>query len=139
MEKRRAALQQAFRLDEATAKAALATADIRATSPGDVVVAQGEPTDTVFVITRGRFEVDVRTDGRVQPVRMLGPGRFFGEMALLDGAPRVASVTSRTEGEVIVLTGDTLGTMLEQAPGARHAFAAEVAERRDQLERSTTH
>jgi CRP-like cAMP-binding protein len=140
MDKRRVALQQALRLDDAAAKEALAGAEVRATAPDDVLVEQGEPSDAVFVIVRGRFEVDIEVEGAgVRAVRMLGPGRCFGELAVLDHEPRVATVTARTDGEVVVLRAAALEALLDRVPGARRALELEAAERRDQLSRAATH
>jgi CRP-like cAMP-binding protein/Zn-dependent protease len=61
-------------------------------APGDELVRQGEPGDAFYAVASGRAEV-VR-DGEV--VAAIGPGGHFGELALLHGAPRNASVRART-------------------------------------------
>jgi CRP-like cAMP-binding protein len=66
----------------------------RSFDPGEALVAEGEGGIAFFVIEEG--EVEVSVGGR--PVRTLGPGDYFGEMALIDGDTRTASVTGRTEG-----------------------------------------
>src|SRR5450631_2847250 len=57
---------------------------------GRVLCRQGERGDQGFVIVDGTAVVTVDGD----PVAMLGPGECFGEMALLDGGPRIATVTT---------------------------------------------
>ncbi|HEU4537455.1 MAG TPA: cyclic nucleotide-binding domain-containing protein, partial [Polyangiaceae bacterium] len=59
-------------------------ASAEAYAPGDVVVNEGDPGDALYVVAEGTFEV--RRAGRA--LRALGPGDVFGEMSLLDGAPR---------------------------------------------------
>jgi CRP/FNR family transcriptional regulator, cyclic AMP receptor protein len=59
---------------------------------GDGLLTEGEDGIALFVIEEG--EVDVSAGGRF--VRTLGPGDYFGEMALIDGSTRTASVTART-------------------------------------------
>ncbi len=66
----------------------------RAFEPGEALVAEGEGGIAFFVIEEG--EVEVSVGGR--RVRTLGPGDYFGEMALIDDDARTASVTGRTGG-----------------------------------------
>jgi len=59
-------------------------------NPGKVVVAEGEPGDSFYVILDGHARVT--RSGRT--LRELGPGEHFGELALIDGGPRSASVVA---------------------------------------------
>ena len=67
--------------------------------PGDVVVAEGDDGDRFFVVAAGGVEVTQAGE----PVRELGPGGWFGELALLRDTPRTATVTARTAVELVVL------------------------------------
>jgi len=73
---------------------------------------QGDVGDCFYVILEGRACVSV--DG--QTVDTLGPGQYFGELALLDGEPRSATVTSETEIEVAVLGRRMFRTLLREFP-----------------------
>ncbi|TMM08995.1 MAG: cyclic nucleotide-binding domain-containing protein [Actinobacteria bacterium] len=65
----------------------------RRVSAGDVVLEQGAGGAGFFVVAEG--EADVTVDGN--PVRTIGPGDYFGEIALLTGSDRTATVTARTD------------------------------------------
>jgi CRP-like cAMP-binding protein len=74
---------------------------IRAAAPGEAVITEGEPdAREFFVILKGEAQV---TRGK-REVGALGPGDFFGELALFDPAPRNASVIAATELSLAVLS-----------------------------------
>jgi NADH dehydrogenase len=73
--------------------------------PGDYIFRQGEPAMNFYAIERGEVEV-LQTTDRTAPatlLNILGPGDFFGEMALLDDQPRSANIRARTAVEVLVM------------------------------------
>ncbi len=78
-------------------------ARIRRFAPGSAIVRAGDSGRSFYVLLDGTAKVE-RAGGRA---RRLGVGDYFGEMALLDGAPRSADV--RAEGEVLALTIDRPG------------------------------
>jgi CRP-like cAMP-binding protein len=71
----------------------------RETKAGDVIIRQRDVGDRFYAIERGRFAVDI--DG-VQQAE-LGPGAFFGEIALLRDVPRTATVTALDDGALVSL------------------------------------
>src|SRR5262249_50184456 len=84
--------------------------------PGDYIIKQGDLPTNFYVVEQGEVEV-VRTSPKVpdgEVVAVLGPGAFFGEKALLNNEPRVASVRARTALEVLVL-GKNVFTQIFQA------------------------
>jgi MFS family permease len=87
---------------------------------GNEVVRQGEPGDKFYVVERGRFRVTV--DGA--PAGELGPGDFFGEIALLRNVPRTATVTAVEDGRLQALDREPfLAAVAGHAPSARAADA----------------
>ncbi|MCZ6775815.1 MAG: FAD-dependent oxidoreductase [Ignavibacteria bacterium] len=74
-------------------------------APGDYIFRQGAPAMNFYIIEKGEAEVLRRTeeDDSEEILTVLGPGDFFGEMALIDNRPRSASVRARTALEVVVM------------------------------------
>ena len=85
--------------------AALAQAVEMEVRPGTVVVRQGDPADRFYVILAGAFGVDqLGSEGAAQiHLRDLGPDDVFGELGLLTGAPRSATVSATSAGRLLAL------------------------------------
>jgi CRP-like cAMP-binding protein len=77
---------------------------IRSVKEGDVLVRQGDPGDSVFLLLDGVLGVDV--DGRALPE--LGPGAILGERAVLEGGLRTATLTAITPVRVAEAAGDLI-------------------------------
>lgn len=91
---------------------------------GAVVVRQGTRGHEFYVVMSGHALVV--QDG--VPVATVGPGDFFGEMALLDRGPRTATVVATEDMELLVSNFVEFGTLLGQAPVSRQ-IAATLARR----------
>jgi small-conductance mechanosensitive channel len=107
---------------------------------GAQIVTAGELDTSLFVILDG--EVSVRKGGNV--LARLGPGRFFGEMALLTGDPRKADVVAETQATCLEVDREGFKMLLEKNPkvveNIRECFrqrAADLPEARDQRSRET--
>jgi CPA1 family monovalent cation:H+ antiporter len=100
-------------------------ARVRRFAPGSAMVRAGDPGRTFYVLLDGSAKV-VRAGARS---RRLGSGDYFGEMALLDDAPRSADVVA--DGEVLALTIDRSGFMklLRAEPPLAHALLRTLAAR----------
>ena len=71
---------------------------------GAAIVRQGEPADRFYIIVRGSFAVSQVTDaGTEVELRRLGPDDVFGELGLLSGGARTATVTAETDGLLLAL------------------------------------
>ena len=93
--------------------------------PGRVLVREGAAGAEFFVILDG--EAEVTRHGR--RVAILGPGDFFGDLALLDRAPRNATVTARTAMELAVLGQREFAAMIDEVPGFAHKLLSGLAHR----------
>ena len=77
----------------------------RTATRGSIIMAAGDPTDSLYIILSGRFKVMMSdADGKEVILSILGPGEFFGEMGLIDDAPRSASVVAIEPCELLVIT-----------------------------------
>lgn len=79
---------------------------------GTVIAREGEPGVGLFVILEGECEVTVGGRRRAR----LGPGDFFGEIALLDGGPRTATVTALTDVTLAGITGWVFRGLITEHP-----------------------
>jgi CRP-like cAMP-binding protein len=81
---------------------------------GERIVTQGQPGDSFFVLVKGRVSVSIMSpEGREIVLSTLLAGDHFGEMALLDEAPRSATVTAAERSELAVLTRDAFFELLK--------------------------
>jgi ATP-binding cassette subfamily B protein len=103
--------------------------------PGQDIVREGETGDRVFVVDDGRLEVVIASARGERHVSSLGPGDVFGEMALLDGGPRNATVRAETACRLFALTASDLAALLERHPSIR-AEIERIVESRESALRS---
>jgi CRP-like cAMP-binding protein len=92
-------------LEKDVLKSLASSARMRRFAQGELIASEGEDATAFFVLTEGRAEV-IRSLGQDDEavLAQLREGEFFGEMALLDGYPRLASVRATTDCECFVLT-----------------------------------
>jgi hypothetical protein len=91
--------------------------------PGDIIVGDEEPGDSLFVISSGRVKAFVKgAEGRYHEAREMGEGDFFGEIALLHGKPRTATVTAAESCELLELERDTVASLAATRPRVREVL-----------------
>ena len=85
---------------------------------------------TLFLIQKGRFKVSrMSDDGREVILSILGPGGFFGELSLIDGKTRSASVTAIEDSEALLLYRGEFIALLEEYPQISISLLKELAAR----------
>jgi CRP-like cAMP-binding protein len=98
--------------------------------PGKLVCRKGESANELYVIERGRAKV-VRDD---QYLDELGPGDFFGEMGVLEDAPRNANVVATTPMTLMIVSGPALRQLEREHPQLASRINRTIEQRRHWLE-----
>ncbi|MBA2719337.1 MAG: Crp/Fnr family transcriptional regulator [Chloroflexi bacterium] len=115
--------------DEQAIDALVRVFRIRRFRRGETVFHQGDPGDALFVLASGSVKVVLPSDEGAEPaiVAILGAGEFFGELAILDGAPHSATIVAVEASETLVLHRDTFLELIDADPGLRRALLAGLA------------
>lgn len=139
---RRVALFRDF--DESDVEVLAAMARERPFREGERIVAQGEAGDSLFLLAEGALDVRVAAAEGALPAtidRML-PGEVFGEVSLLTGQPRSASICAATDGIVFEIRKEHLEPILRRRPRLAEELAALMSRRqnanRERMEAAST-
>ena len=98
--------------------------DMRTLAGGDILYKAGEPGESLFVVRSGEIERSIRdTAGQEIQLSIHSDNDIFGELALLDRAPRSATATALTDTELLELDREDLLVLFEKSP-ARGAAPA---------------
>ncbi len=107
-------------------EALLACARVERFGEGGVVFREGDPGDKLFAVLAGRIMIGRRLErGKVDVLNVLGQGRIFGEIALLDGGARAADAVAITEAHLLVIErGGFIAFLTDQRDVAPRLIAA---------------
>jgi CRP/FNR family cyclic AMP-dependent transcriptional regulator len=96
---------------------------------GEVVFHRHDPADAVHLVVKGRFDVRITTAlGDVVALAIRGPGDTFGELAVVTGVERTATVTALEPGETLVLRGSELRRLAREHPSVDEVLVRMLAE-----------
>lgn len=111
------------------------TVGVKIYASGECPVRQGDPGDSFYIIKRGTVDVVVgKSPGEGEAVvATLGAGNFFGEMSLLTGAVRTASIRVREDAEFIVIDRESFRSILVKKPSIAESLSHILSERQAQL------
>jgi CRP-like cAMP-binding protein len=101
----------------------------RAVKKGEVICTVGEAGDAMYMVNSGGF---IATLGE-KVIHNFTGGDTFGEMALITGAPRTATITATEDGQVYVVSKRDFDEMMELTPATREKLGAMVVERSSDL------
>jgi CRP-like cAMP-binding protein len=108
------------------------SADAIEVPAGKTLVREGETGREFFVVLSG--EVSVATGG--SEVAVLKEGEWFGELAIIDPAPRDATVTTISPCELLVIDARSFGPLLEEVPTLGHKIMVGLARRLREADRA---
>jgi len=95
---------------------------------GEVIFHEGDPGDALHLVVEGLVKIGrVSPDGDEAIVAALGPGEAFGELVLLDGAPRSATATALDATVTLTLARDVFVSLVDDDPSFRWALFAGIA------------
>ena len=113
-------------------KAVAAISRVVEVPAGTTLTRAGESGEEFFFILDGSASVDVTRRKRVK----LGPGEFFGEMSLLDGEPRSATVRAESDMRLLVILRRNFQTLLSEVPELTRTILIVLSRRLRDLERA---
>jgi putative ABC transport system ATP-binding protein len=101
-------------------------------TPGAPIIIQGEPADRFYIITKGQVEILLHNpEGQDIVVALMDAGQYFGEVGLLSGGPRIASVraAATTAVEVATLDREAFDSLIAESETTRAAIGQVVDQR----------
>ncbi|RKG92565.1 mechanosensitive ion channel family protein [Corallococcus terminator] len=104
---------------------------VRRFGQGERIIQEGEEGGTFYVVASG--EVSVRAGTLQSEITRLGPGHYIGEMSLLTGERRAATVVALQDSVLLELDRPTFARLFSDHPGLARQLSAQLAQRRNQL------
>ena len=108
----------------------------RSAARSTTIMAAGDATDSLYIVLSGRLKVMMSdADGKEVILSILGPGEFFGEMALLTGDARSATVVAKTDVECYRLDRASFQGLRLSRPEIADGMSEVIASRKPELEK----
>jgi small-conductance mechanosensitive channel/CRP-like cAMP-binding protein len=121
-------------LDEEQLDSLLERSQVNRFGRGERVIEEGAAGDSMFVLLRGTAQVSVARNGAPIRVGMLRAGDLFGEMSLLTGEPRTATVRAEHDCEVLEISKPVMSELLHRAPQCLDQLSELLAKRKMETE-----
>ncbi len=122
-------------LPAAAHRSLAAAAAVRLYAPSEVIVAHGDAAGELYIIDRGEVIVELPRDDRTaREIARLGSGKFFGEMGLMTGEQRKATVRAATECELLVVSHEAFQATLASNAGVVEKISELLLQRQAELE-----
>jgi small-conductance mechanosensitive channel/CRP-like cAMP-binding protein len=97
--------------------------------PGETILRQGDPGDSLYVVRSGQVAVRIGVLGASKEVTTLGEGQFFGEMSLMTGAMRAATVVAKSDTECYIVDKEAFQEILQERPELAAVISDILAQR----------
>jgi len=125
-------------LDDEGRRRVLASGELSSFEAGSIVLFEGEQGDSFYLLKDGSVWVSTRRGGKDVRLATLSRGAFFGEVAVLSGQPRTATVTAAEPVQAVRFDKEKIDEILAQYPKVRRLLEAVVLGRaRDTIEKLT--
>jgi predicted acylesterase/phospholipase RssA/CRP-like cAMP-binding protein len=116
--------------DEATLKAVQSSLEPVQIPGGEILIRQGEPGDSLYILVHGRLQVTIRNDkGKEEVVGEVARGEIVGEMAVLTGEPRSATARAIRDSELVRFSKDAFERVIGSNPAAMMMVARQLVSR----------
>ena len=111
-------------LDETSLGLCAAALRARRFRKGETIFHAGAPGDALFLVTNGAVKITIPPADGSEPAILttIGPGGFFGELSLLDGAARSATAVALEPTETQILRRDSFDTLVDSQPALSHTL-----------------
>ena len=101
----------------------LSSTSVVSFAPGETIMREGEPGTAMFLIADGAVDVHTHdTAGKPLQLATLGPGEFFGEVAMLTGRPRTATIVASDRATVVEISHEDLESIMTRWPEVREVL-----------------
>jgi len=105
-------------LDETARRKVMDLAKIVSFSKGDTIIQQGAEDEDIYLVQKGRVDVQTMQEGFIIELNTLGPGTLFGEVAEVSSVRRTATVVAHDDVELLRFDGPSLVAELRKHPTA---------------------
>lgn len=126
------------KLEDSVVEAVGAMSETMSVPAGTILIEEGSTADQMYVILDGHLEVTKQNQGREVVLATLGPGNVVGEMAMLDGAPRTATVRAAQDANLISVPQEAMEDLLSD-PGLVRRMIQTVTSRLRDIEDTLRH
>jgi hypothetical protein len=109
-------------LSEEEREAVVREMEVETHEEGSVIINEGDPGTSMYVIAAGEVKVYTRSIKGTLFLARLGEGDFFGEVSVLSGKPRTATITASQRTELLRLDKEKLDGVLSKYPGVRRVL-----------------
>jgi CRP-like cAMP-binding protein len=101
----------------------------RSYAPGELIIREGDAASALYVILSGRVVVERQVPGGCENLMEFGPHEFFGEVALIENAPRTVSVRAVEETECILIVAWEFTALVRESPDVAEVLLKELIRR----------
>jgi CRP-like cAMP-binding protein/Fe-S-cluster-containing hydrogenase component 2/thioredoxin reductase len=107
----------------------IASAKVETIRAGQTIIKEGETGDDIFIIRSGSMVVEKSIGGKPVFLNYVPAGSYVGEMSVIDGGARTATVRAAVKSDVIRLSGDSFRALLDAKPGLKAKLRDEMLSR----------